>query len=243
MPDFPDYKNPSSGGWTKKKVAGVPVIYLALGFVAILAVIAWRMKSSPDLTASDTADQNDAEADAAVPGNAVPPVVSGTVVAQPNSVEDQAVPFEDNSTWLHKGVAYLVSKGYNPSDAQRALQAYLSGADMTYQQGTMVDLCIKQFGLPPDDFPIGNTAPKPATRSVPPVTVTPKPKVKPASGSHPVPKPVPPKKVYYIVKPGDTLSKIGAKYHRDWHVIYNANKAVIGPNPNIIHPGQRLVIP
>jgi nucleoid-associated protein YgaU len=25
--------------------------------------------------------------------------------------------------------------------------------------------------------------------------------------------------------------------------IYNANKSVIGPNPNIIQPGQRLVIP
>lgn len=28
-----------------------------------------------------------------------------------------------------------------------------------------------------------------------------------------------------------------------WSTIYNANRATIGPNPNLIHPGQVLVVP
>lgn len=49
----------------------------------------------------------------------------------------------------------------------------------------------------------------------------------------------------YIVKKGDTLTSIakrltGSSY---WKPIYNANRAVIGGNPNRIKVGQKLVIP
>jgi V8-like Glu-specific endopeptidase len=50
----------------------------------------------------------------------------------------------------------------------------------------------------------------------------------------------------YVVKPGDYLSKIAGAYYGNpqlWPRIYNANKAVIGPNPDLIHPGQVLTIP
>lgn len=47
---------------------------------------------------------------------------------------------------------------------------------------------------------------------------------------------------YKVVK-GDTLSGIGAKLGIDWHLIYNANKAVIGANPNVIRVGQVFVLP
>lgn len=46
----------------------------------------------------------------------------------------------------------------------------------------------------------------------------------------------------YIVKKGDTLSKIGKKYNIRWEKIYNDNKNVIGRDPNKINIGQRLVI-
>ncbi|HEY6402135.1 MAG TPA: LysM peptidoglycan-binding domain-containing protein [Blastocatellia bacterium] len=49
-----------------------------------------------------------------------------------------------------------------------------------------------------------------------------------------------------MVKPGDYLSKIAGAYYGNpqlWPRIYNANKAVIGPNPDLIHPGQVLTIP
>ena len=50
----------------------------------------------------------------------------------------------------------------------------------------------------------------------------------------------------YTVQKGDTLSKI-AKHHlgdaNAWRKIYDANKAVIGDNPDKIFPGQKLKIP
>lgn len=46
----------------------------------------------------------------------------------------------------------------------------------------------------------------------------------------------------YVVKKGDTLSSIAEKYNTTWQVIYNKNKNVIGENPDIIKPGQVLII-
>lgn len=47
----------------------------------------------------------------------------------------------------------------------------------------------------------------------------------------------------YEVKAGDSLSKIGKKFGKSWQDIYNANKTVIGDNPDLIKPGQKLQIP
>jgi nucleoid-associated protein YgaU len=47
----------------------------------------------------------------------------------------------------------------------------------------------------------------------------------------------------YEVKAGDSLSKIGKKVGKSWQEIYEANKAVIGNNPDLIKPGQMLQIP
>lgn len=52
----------------------------------------------------------------------------------------------------------------------------------------------------------------------------------------------------HVVQPGDWLSKIAIKYYGDmnkWSVIYNQpqNRQTIGPNPDLIKPGQNLVIP
>jgi nucleoid-associated protein YgaU len=52
----------------------------------------------------------------------------------------------------------------------------------------------------------------------------------------------------YKVRDTDTLSGIALKFYgsaiRDyWMVIYENNKAVIGNNPGVIHPGTELNIP
>lgn len=48
------------------------------------------------------------------------------------------------------------------------------------------------------------------------------------------------------VAPGDWLSKIAIKWYGDmnkWPIIYDANRALIGSDPNKIKPGQMLTIP
>ncbi len=50
----------------------------------------------------------------------------------------------------------------------------------------------------------------------------------------------------YTVKKGDCLWNIAKKFYgkgAKYTVIYNANKKVIGSNPNLIYPGQVLTIP
>ena len=50
----------------------------------------------------------------------------------------------------------------------------------------------------------------------------------------------------YTVKPGDCLWNIAKKLYgkgSDYTKIYNANKGVIGSNPNLIYAGQVFTIP
>ena len=50
----------------------------------------------------------------------------------------------------------------------------------------------------------------------------------------------------YTVKSGDSLSKIAKNFYGDaqqWKKIYEANKDVIGANPDLIQPGQTYKIP
>ena len=52
----------------------------------------------------------------------------------------------------------------------------------------------------------------------------------------------------YTVVAGDSMGAIAAKYYgsaveEKWMAIYEANKELIGDNPRLIHPGQKLRIP
>lgn len=49
----------------------------------------------------------------------------------------------------------------------------------------------------------------------------------------------------YIVKKGETLAEIAEMFYgtRNWKPIYDANRNVIGPNPNAIVPDRQLLIP
>lgn len=86
--------------------------------------------------------------------------------------------------------------------------------------GEAVEYLQNEFGTPTSP----PAAPPPTTPSSPP-----------AAGSPTV-----------TVGPGDSLSLIAGRKYNDvllWPVIYDANVAVIGPNPNKTKAGQVLVIP
>jgi TP901 family phage tail tape measure protein len=62
----------------------------------------------------------------------------------------------------------------------------------------------------------------------------------------PAPEAAEPTTKTYTVKSGDTLSGIAKKFYgsaSQWKKIYNANKSIIGSNPNLIYPGQKYSIP
>jgi LysM repeat protein len=65
------------------------------------------------------------------------------------------------------------------------------------------------------------------------------------SGRHTAPAPAKQGAHTYVVRSGDWLSKIAERYHvkGGWQALYAANRGVIGSNPNLIFPGQRLVLP
>ena len=49
----------------------------------------------------------------------------------------------------------------------------------------------------------------------------------------------------YVVQPGDTLSAIAARFAvpGGWPALYAANRSLIGPDPDTIHPATVLVLP
>lgn len=50
----------------------------------------------------------------------------------------------------------------------------------------------------------------------------------------------------YTVTPGDTLWELASRFYGNgnlWTIIYDANKKVIGPDPNTLRVGEVLTIP
>jgi len=49
--------------------------------------------------------------------------------------------------------------------------------------------------------------------------------------------------VTYVVKPGDSLTSIAAWFHlHGYGQLYEQNKAILGNDPSLIYPGQRITI-
>lgn len=47
----------------------------------------------------------------------------------------------------------------------------------------------------------------------------------------------------YTVQSGDSLSSIASRYGTSVQAVYESNMTTIGPDPNLIYPGQKLYIP
>lgn len=220
-----------------KRVLGVPVLYLAAGGVAVLAIYAWRLKPASESPTDGSTDVSSVDGADVVASDVLPTLPQGTVVASSTGASGSGASnsgIETNSDWLRKGVAYLISLGKNPGDSQVALQTYLSGSSLSYTQGQMRDYVVKEYGIPPEDFIAGNTSAPVATKTN---TPTPAP-----TNTAAATKTATPAVRRYTVVSGDSLSKIASRYGTTWQAIYNANRSQIR-DPNLIYPGQVFVIP
>jgi len=150
---------------TKKKVIGIPVPYLAVGGVVILVVVAVKTKSVPTESEAVAAEpEGDLASRGPIGGDVYPSMPEGTVIVAPVTspeVGPSNTEIADNDTWLRRGVALLIKNGKNPGSAQVALQLYLDGGNMTYEQGIMRDMVIREFGIPPFAGSVGSTGSAP----------------------------------------------------------------------------------
>lgn len=115
------------------------------------------------------------------------------------------------------------------------------------------------WGLPGTQAPASATcgagSPAAAPPPLAPVVVNAPPTTPPPDPTTPPVVPDPPvvhhhhhhgQEITHTVAPGDWLSKLAQRYYGDWRrwpEIYNANRSVVGGNPDLILPGQQLVIP
>ena len=95
----------------------------------------------------------------------------------------------------------------------------------------------------PLPVPLPTPAPPPPTPAPAPAPPPPPPPPPPAPAPPPAQRTV---TVCHWPQWCGSLWGIAQHFYGDgskWPTIYNANRATIGPNPNLIHPGQVLVVP
>ena len=184
---------PPKSNLMRKRVGGVPVVYLAGGVVLILAVYAYRARSTTT-KAGDAATATPVDGTGTLGGEVYPNMPQGTVIvapvtSAPSGPSNSSI--ETNDQWLRSGVTLLAKTGKGPGVAQEALQAYLNGNRLSYEQGAMRDTVLSELGLPPYPPDSGGTDPKtvdPTSTTVPPAPI-PVPIVRPPVN---VPQPAPP---------------------------------------------------
>jgi len=149
----------------RKKVAGIPVLYIALAVAAVMLYAAIRYRpvteetEPTDAQAIDTGG-DDVSGDYA--GTVQQPVFSSAPVASVTAV----VVEDTNEAWGRRAVEWLVSSGATLSLATSAITKYLNADTLSQAEGILRDKAVKQFGIPPEGLIATSTAgyAGPATR-------------------------------------------------------------------------------
>lgn len=156
-----------------RKVIGIPVLYWAGGFVAILAIVAWRIKPAtpPDTPPTDNGGTDVSDPSIGDLGDYTGLGTTGTVtvVQQPSNAAIVDPVIKTNESWVRDGAEWLTaSKGVAGSQAAAALNKYVSGLSRSYQEQEWVDDVIREKGQPPDSIAEGGSVdPKPAVKQFP----------------------------------------------------------------------------
>lgn len=226
----------------QKKVAGIPVIYVLGLFVAILAVVAWRMKTPTEETPVEDAavseEVPDITGDPSYPGGA-PVFVANpppTYISPDGNQGEQSI--DSNDKWLRRGIEWLAANGHASVDqATVALQKYLAGEHLSVSEGKLRDLAISHYGLPPE-LPNSGGTDEPSV----PVPVTPTPDV-------PAPRTAIPPTYYTVTGTADnSWTLLAKKFYGsgdDAHVdfIQSWNVRSGAPHSGTIATGTRLWLP
>lgn len=219
--------------FSKKKVLGVPVLYLVGAFVAILALVAWKLKPSVDPTSGDATatDENATGVSEDQATDTMPDYSSldntGTVVVSPVTPTPADVVAETNDTWLRAAIADVVAaKAATAADAQSALTKYLAGDNLSYDEGKIRDVALTKTGLPPEPLAqVGSVSALPAQKQF-----TNFPGTHTVKGSN-----------------DNTMSKIAALYYGSGDGVHAdkiaAANTSLGPTATILNVGTRVHVP
>lgn len=222
----------------KGKVAGVPTPVILVTVVAGLGYAWWRNKQGGSGNTANTPSTTSPDGQQ---GNGAAPVVTGTApITQPATTGPAT--FTDNLAWTTAALKWIndnpTAAGTNVVEGGTVIGLYLNGQPLTIAQKNIVTAIINGIGPPPVP-PQGNVILQPTPA---PVAPPPPPPPTPTPPPPPAPPPPPqPQHTYYTVKRGDNLTKIGRKFGVTWQSIYNNNRNKIR-NPNLIYPGQVLLI-
>lgn len=197
------------------------------GTTSTNATVADNTSSGADVSGGDgTTDQTATGWSGNTPANSGASTANGTPVAS------------TNAQWAANASNALIASGMDPTTVSNALADYLGGKALPPAEQAIINIALQRYGTPPEGVIPVVKQPTPG----PPVTSHPAPPPVPKHAPPPVKKP---SARTYVVQPGDNLTRIALKFYgnSNWQKIYSANRGVIGPNPNIIRPGEHLVIP
>jgi nucleoid-associated protein YgaU len=233
--------NPDFGKMVGPLPLGAWVAVVGGGFLFMV----YQKKQAAIVPATATADPTQAATDPNLVGDGG----SGQFVdvTPPSDSGGVAPAITDNDSWGRAAINWLIGQGYDPIVSDSAIRKYLDQeVGYSASEYALVRAALGHLGPPPVPLPAPVFGKPVVTPPKPPVTS--KPPAKP-----PTKKPAPKPHIrYYTVRPGDNLTKIGAKYHVSWQSIYNANKhshrradGSMGmiTNYNVIRPGWHLIIP
>jgi resuscitation-promoting factor RpfA len=169
------------------------------------------------------------------------------------------------ATWNGAGGRAYAAR---PDLASKAEQIAVAERILARQGWGAWPSCARRLGLYPSPQPKPVPRPTPKPRPVPKPKPVPKPTPTPVPNPTPVPRPVPrptptpppapapkpapapsptkpvpaPAPLRYTVRAGDTLSGIAARYRTKggWPALYRLNRAVVGPDPDLLMTGTVL---
>jgi hypothetical protein len=158
----------------QRKVFGIPVMYLAALFVAVLVFFAWRMRDASSEETPATEPEGDPGSGGGTGGESFGGDSSGPLVTN-LPVTPTTVVTDSNALWARRAIEWLYTVGGStPELATRAITLYIEGSDLSYGQSALVDKANRQFGLPPEPITRGRTLSDQAgkTQGTPPIRHT-----------------------------------------------------------------------
>jgi len=145
-----------------RKYAGVPFsVWAAVVVVGTLGYTYWKNRQTAATAAANPANAAPT-GDTAATGQPIflaqqPPVQSTTGAVLTGTGQPQT-----NEDWRRQAVEWLIQhRNLTADHAQAVVDGYLSGGNLSFQDGQLRDAVISQFGIPPElPSPVGTTGPE-----------------------------------------------------------------------------------